>query len=229
MRKDTQYKKELDSYLIDPLVELAVRERPHQKLESDDHFRLRLKRKIHHSFNDFIKRFEAGIAALKNHKKWPHDERFKKASELLHDKGKLEEQIQQNKTLQEILHFTDQELASFYADGWEYYHQKHYVEASHIFLLLSQLNPKVGAFWSALGAAEEGRHELQDAMHAYLLAAELETHTLAPYLHGAKCLLLLNQKDEAKTVLKRAIERGTQETDLLKDQHIAETMLQAIK
>jgi len=225
----SKYEKEMYQCLVDPIIEAAAQERPHRELESDAHYKARLTKQIHHSFSDFKKRFKDGIKLLIQHKKWPHDDRFKKAAELLHDRAKWEAEISHGKTLQEIVQFSDQELATFYTEGWESYNRGAYDDASHIFLFLTQLNPKVGGFWSALGAAEEKKGDIQGAMNAYIFGAELETQTLAPYLHGAKCLLLLNKVEEAKAVLHRAIERAEEEHHLNKYKHTAEQMLKAIK
>jgi type III secretion system low calcium response chaperone LcrH/SycD len=229
MGNRNKYEKQLDQYLIDPILDAAAEERPQLELENNAHYKARLKKQIHHAFGDFKKRFQAGIVLLQQHKKWPHDDRLKKAAKLLHHHEKWEEEVNHGKTLQEIIQLTDQELADFYKEGWNSYQHHSYEEASHIFLLLTQLNPKVGAFWSALGAAEEKRGELEGAMQAYILASELETQTLAPYIHGAKCLLLLNKVEEAKKVLHRAIERAEENHQLKEHKHTAEQMLKAIK
>ena len=57
------------------------------------------------------------------------------------------------------------------------------------------------------GCIEEQCGNLADAKFSYLFAAELEEASLAPYLHAAKCLLKLDQAQEAITVLNRAMER----------------------
>ena len=225
----SNYEKEMYQYLVDPIVEAATQERPNKEHESDDHYKARLTKKIHHSFNEFKNRFKAGIKLLIQHKKWPHDDRFKKAEKLMQNHVEWDKEMSQGHTLQEILKFTDQELTTFYTEGWESHQRGAHEDASHIFLFLTQLNPKVGAFWSALGAAEEKLGDIKSAMQAYILASELETETLSPYLHGAKCLLLLNKIDKAKATLQRAIERAEKEPNLNEYKSIAEQMLKAIE
>lgn len=226
--KETKYEKELDEKVIHPIAEAAAKERANRTLETDAHFSARLRKQMHHSLHELKKHFQHGITILKKHKKWPQDERFEKVAEFLHDESKLNEEISQGKTIQELMQLTDEELVTFYTDGWESYQRESYKEAADVFLFLSIINPKVGSFWSALGAAEEKQGKLQDAVNAYIFAAELETQTLSPYIHGAKCLFLLHKNEEAKKVLHRAIERAEEEPHLKEYKKTAEQMLKLI-
>jgi type III secretion system low calcium response chaperone LcrH/SycD len=229
MKKHQKEDVHVNTYLIDPLVRAAVKERPHNSLESDKHFTDRLKKQLNRSLHDLQKRVKAGIALLEKHKKWPHDERLKKAAELLVDPSGSEERISHAECLQKIIGITDLEMTDFYTEGWDSHQRGAYQEAGNIFLLLTQLNPKVGSFWSALGAAEEKVGDTEGAAQAYIFGAEFELGTLAPYLHGAKCLLQLNKTSEARKVLERAIERAKEEPKLKEHLPIAEQMLRSIK
>lgn len=220
--------KEIISKLIDPLVAVAVEERPPSSLESNAQFHKRLKKSLLKSFHDFQDRLEDAVKILDHFGKWPNDARMEKTINFLQHREELEEEIRKGRTLQDIVQFTNEELINFYKVGLEMYNKQSYREASNIFLLLTQLNTKIAAFWSALGGAEEKCGELQEAMMVYLLAAELEVDTLAPYLHGAKCLLLLHRPEDAQKVLNRALERAEENQSLRQLKNKAQEMLKAI-
>jgi len=219
----------LEHYVIDPVVEQAVKDRPKTNLESDNLYRHRMKDQLKESLLKYQKRLLFGVEALSLHKKWPHDDRIKKGMELFSDPAQINTIVESGMTLQDILRFTKEELLSFYSVGLELYNRGAYHESSHIFLLLTQLNPFIAAFWSALGAAEDKSGDTQGALYAYLMAVELEENTLAPSLHAAKCLLLLNHPEEAKKILQLAIEKCEKNDALKNEKQKAEQMLLAIK
>lgn len=227
MKKLKRNVKEINNLLIDPIVNAAAAERPNRALESDAQYTKRMKNQINESFLGFKKRFENGISILERDKKLPQDERLSKATKMLNSNKRWIE-MNQLSTLQQSVGFSDEELATFFEDGRSCYDKGAFDEASDVFLVLTQLNPTIGAFWTALGAAEEKKGEIEDAKNVYLIGAELESLTLAPYLHGAKCLLMLNQVEQAKFVLRRAIERAHEEEQLKPFLETAEKMLNAI-
>jgi type III secretion system low calcium response chaperone LcrH/SycD len=226
--KLNQYEQAVFHNIIEPVVDAAVKERPKISLETDPHFNKRLKEQLKHSFKQFQHRLHAAIKLLAKHGTWPADEQHQKAWEILKDHKICSTKLEQGETLQEVLHFSDKELQNIYAEGWELQKHLRHEDASNIFLLLTLLNPKVGIFWLTLGIAEEMRGELQEALSAYLLAAELEFHTLDPYIHAARCLLILKRKDEAKKVLHDAIERAEEDAELKIFKKDIEHMLRSI-
>jgi len=214
--------------IIDPIVAQATDERPKTPLETDAHYAERLKKQLVQSLKHFQTRLQAAVKCLVDHHKWPKSVHREKILDLWQDQETWNNEIAKGKVLQEMIHCTDHELEVIYTLGFTLYNQAKYEDAGNIFLFLTQLNPKVGAFWSALGTAEERLGELKDAANAYLLAAELEFDTLSPYLHAAKCLLKLGRANDAKKVLQVAIDRSETESDLKKYQKDAEQMLQGI-
>lgn len=223
-----KYEKEITKHLIDPLVTAVEQEKGPSEFESAKHYHKRLKKQVIQSLHGFQERTQAGVAILEEQKKWPHDDRLETMTALLHDQRKLAEQMNQGKTLQQVLEFSDQELADFYTVGLENYQHGQYHNAGSIFMLLTQLNPYVGSFWLALGGAEEMDHDIQGAAYAYIFGSELEMQTLAPYLRGAQCLLQLNKVEEAKKLLHRAIARAGEEIALKGEQHLAKQMLKSM-
>lgn len=138
-------------------------------------------------------------------------------------------EIEQCKTLQDLFHFTNEELSNFYTTGVQLYNQSHYEDASNIFLLLTQLNPLISSSWSSLALAEEKRGELQDAVHAYLIAAGLEENTLTLYMDAIRCLLLLKKTEEAKRIIEIASHRAETEELLKKSKNELNEFIQQIK
>lgn len=213
--KKSDCEEQLQKQFIEPLVEAAVQEKPLQNLESPAHFQERLQHQITDALHTFQERFQAAIGILKNKGEWP-------------EIAFPEELPPPSTPLQEVFHLSDENLQAVYQEGWNCHQRGAYEEAANLFLLLTQLNPKIGAFWSALGAAEEKRGAIESAAHAYLFACELEQQTVAPYLHAAKCLVHLNRREKAEQVLQRALERSDQEPPLKVFKKFIEKMQQLI-
>lgn len=225
---DERVDKEITTKFIDPLVAIAAEDRPPSSLESQEEFQKRLQSSLLKSFHDFQDRLGEAVNTLDHHAKWPHDARMEKMQALLIHPETLEEELAKGRTLQEIVQFTNEESLTFYQVGLEMYNLKAYREACNIFLLLTQLNGKIAAFWSALGSAEEKCGELQEALMVYLLAAELETTTLAPFLHAAKCLIAMHRFEDAQKVLQRALERAEENPSLGQQKDKVQAMLKGI-
>ena len=225
MKKIKESDEAVGTHVIDSLVQELVKERKSGELETDEHFTARWKSELHKSWDQFKARVKSGLNILAKREKLHSDSRFQHSIELIENRVLLEESLKENKTLQEIFKFSDEEMVQFYEEGLASYQRENPEEASDVFMLLTQLNPKVGAFWLGLGAAEEKRGELKDAVNAYLLGAEIETRTLSGYLQGARCLLILDKKEKAREVLKRALERSDQESSLSKDKELVQEML----
>lgn len=186
---------------IDPIVALSVQERPETTLETKDAFRTRLKLQLEEHLNKFYRRLKNATQMLCRVGKISWDERSNKMLKLLISPKAWEEELAKGKLLYEMLERTNEELLSMYEVGLEFYNRGAYEEAADIFLLLTQLNPKIASFWTALGAAEEGRKEFQEAATAHLFAAELQKETLDSYMQAIKCYHKLNRIDEIRKIL----------------------------
>jgi len=204
----SKYAKQLEKSFIDPIVEEAVKERLHNLLETEKHYKARLKHSIKDGLHKFQHRLKSAVKALNHHHAWPDKERFAKTIDLLEHQENFAKELEKGHLIQEVIGFTNDEMHHFYEVGYQAFSRKAYEEAGNIFLFLTQLNPTISAFWSALGAAEEGCGEIADAAKAYIFAAELDDHTIASYLQAAKCYLILHQLDEAKKILERSLERA---------------------
>lgn len=107
-------------------------------------------------------------------------------------------ELEQGKTIQELVPFTHTELATFCKEGMERYNKGLYDDAGNIFLFLTQMNPKAGMFWQYLGMTEYQLNHIQTALQSFILAEELETTTLVSYLYAAKCLISLGKRKRQK-------------------------------
>jgi type III secretion system low calcium response chaperone LcrH/SycD len=215
--------------LITPLVLAAADERTKTELENRNHYINRLKEQLKGSFRELQTRLKTAVQHLINQGLWPlPDERYQAAMELFCDETKLKEKINQGKFLQEILHFTNEEIANFYVEAVELFHRAHYQDACHVFLLLTQFNPMISHFWTGLALSEEKCGELQEAFNAYLFAAGLAEDTLVPYMDAARCLILLNRKEDAKKLLQEAYHRAEAEEQLASFKKDIQTQLASI-
>lgn len=227
-RQSNEYKSIVEEIFIDPLVELAVEERPKTALESEEHFKKRLKNKLTNSLKHYQGIVTEAINTLKHHGKWPNAQHFKQLAEKLSPDQSWQKENSENTVLQNYLGITDEELQSFYQVGSDLYQRGSFKEAGHIFLLLTQLNPKVAAFWMAFAIVEDKVGQIEIALYAYLWAAELDHSSFTAYPQAAKCCLLLQQPELAKKILHHALARCHENNASNNDTQKIEQMLQAI-
>lgn len=217
---------DLDQFLIDPLLQAVYSEKEPSLLESETHYKARLKAQMHGAFEIFQKRLQKGLQILKQQKKLPscfQDEIF---LNVLNNPEKIAEDWSRGIALQETLQITDEEMLLCYQEGRKKYDHHAYREASDVFLVLCQLNPKVSAFWVAFGSAEEKCGDSESASRAYILAAELDSESLTAYVQAAKCLLELKRVEKARALLELALERAVENPLLAATQPLVEKMLQ---
>ncbi len=197
----------LNQQAVEPLIQMAIQETAPNRIESDKEFAGRLRKSLYTSFHHFQKKIRMGIKILARSHTIRSPDRLKKIDNSL---NRIEhwETSDNAITFQKIFHITDEEMAQFYQIGIDQLHGNCTEEASAIFLLLTTLNPKVSSFWLALGLAEEKRGEMEEATKGYLLAGELDKNNIRPYVYAAECLIALRHAEQAKEVLKRALERS---------------------
>lgn len=217
--------KTIEDIFIDPLVQVALDERPKSHLENEEHFTQRMKAQLIASFEKFQNILLEAINTLQQQGHKSIAERLQQFSEKSASMDYWKDEKRQNMSLQDHLGISDEEMISYYNVGNDLYHHGAFKEASHIFLLLIQLNQSVATFWMALGVAEDTMGHLENALQAYLFAAELDNASLAAYVQAAKCFYALHHPDHAQKVLQRALERENNDP---KNRHKAEEMLAAL-
>ena len=94
-----------------------------------------------------------------------------------------------------------------YALAYQFYQQRHYQEASHLFRLLVECSPHEGKFWKGLGASLQMQKDYEEALNCYCCCAQLSPqYQQDPYLYvqTADCYFALNQKEAGLKALEAA-------------------------
>lgn len=127
-------------------------------------------------------------------------------SEKLQDPAVVIQYLEQGKTLQEILGYTEDKVEEFYQKAKILFERQEYEQAKEGFMFLVTLNPYVHAFWLGLGMAEELCHHFHEALRAYGMAIFTDPTNPLPYYHAATCHQALNDSNHARQSLEFAIE-----------------------
>lgn len=199
-------------------------------LSSPEVKKKQLVKQSHQALDDFLKRIEHAVSLLKD------DPRFQEiaSQEGLIDKIepllKLNpEDLKDNPViLQNVMGIPDDEMIAIYDKAREHFDKKHLKEAGDLFLLLTQLNPKVGAFWVALGTVEEAKESLDFAAVSYAMALEVGD-SYEPALGCARCLSALKHPVQAKEVLDKAIDHAKHNDGPAEFIHKANTLKHSIR
>jgi tetratricopeptide (TPR) repeat protein len=207
------YAKQVTTMVIDPLIDQYVKEANEAGQKTTAEEKQRIQKQLLTSFEGMRERLQSGVRYLDESGIKIHNHTFHEIFEKF-DAVKYSEALEQGTTIHEFLELNDDDLLRCYSEGLGLFERHNYHEAGNIFFVLTQINPKVSAFWSALGAAEEHCNEWQGAVQAHLFAAEINTTTLQPYLQCAQCLIHMHRSEEAKTILERALARAEEEPDL---------------
>lgn len=109
------------------------------------------------------------------------------ALEKIQDPMILKQQIEEGKTFQEILGYTDQVMNNFYKAAYNYFQKQQYTRASEAFTFLTTLNPTVFNYWLGLGMAEQMCEEYHSALLAYAMAAMVDVTNPIVHYHTASC------------------------------------------
>lgn len=147
----------------------------------------------------------------------------KKAKTKLKNKKLLKKELAQGKSAQEIMGFSDEVMAKFYAAAYRLFEHKKYVDAADAFLFLVTLNPYRHDYWLGLGMATQMCHDFESAIDAYEMASICDIVNPVPYLYLAKCLFAIHDRSSALQALDLAIETADDiiEYEDLKRQAIA--------
>lgn len=223
-----EYKKSINKLIIDPLVDVAVAERPHTNLGNAEHFKQRVKAQLINSIDQYQKMMTDAILILETHAHKHLAERLQKVYAKAGKEAFWQNENSIDSTIQDLVGISDEEIISYYNVGSQLFKSGAYHDACHIFTLLTQLNPKATTFWMALAIAQEKLHEYEIAVYSYLISAELDETSTTCYLHAARCLVQLHQPEEAKKVLQHALERINEQPNLKSEQAKINNMLNSI-
>jgi len=126
--------------------------------------------------------------------------------EKLKDTRLLTQELESDKSVQEIIGFTDLTMAKFYKTAYFLFKDKNYKDAANAFLFLANLNPQHAGYWIGLGMATQMCHDYETAIDAYELAACIEISNPVPYFYLAKCLFAIHERENSLEALNLAIE-----------------------
>lgn len=113
--------------------------------------------------------------------------------------SKKEEELKAN--LQLELGVTDDEIVKWYQCASDLIDKNLLDDAINAFLVLIAFNPRVAAFWIALGIAQEQSDQMEVAAQSYLMAVLANSDDLMPALDSIGCYCALGQIDRAKSIL----------------------------
>lgn len=145
------------------------------------------------------------------------------AKKKLKNKALLKRELAKGKTAQEILEFSDETMAKFYAAAYHLFEKGHFADSEKAFLFLVTLNPKNHEFWLGLGMSSQMCGRYEEAIDAYELAAYYKIESPVPYFYLAKCLFAIHDRDSALKALDLAVEYAADQVEF------AELKIQAIK
>lgn len=118
----------------------------------------------------------------------------------------LKKQLAQERHPQDILGFSNDTMDKFYLAAKELFQNKHYKDAADAFLFLATLNPTHYDYWLGFGAATQWCGEYENAIDAYEMAALCQLNNPIPYLHLAKCLFSIHDRESALQAIEMALE-----------------------
>jgi type III secretion system low calcium response chaperone LcrH/SycD len=141
--------------------------------------------------------------------------------EKLQDPEYFGQQIQEGKSLQEILEFSDEKLEIFYQQASRLYQKNRFKESIEAFTFLTTLNPFVANFWLGLGMSEQRLEEYSDALLAFAMAMMADPASPLPHYQTALCYRAMGEKESALGALELALMRsGDNEWQHLKEKII---------
>ncbi len=137
----------------------------------------------------------------------------KETKAKLKDKQALEQDLLTDKSPQEILDLSEEEMAKCYQIAYHLFEEKRYEEAVDAFFFLATLNSYRSDYWLGLGMATQLLHDYEVAIDAYELAALCDLSSPVPYFYLAKCLFAIHDRENALQALDLAIETAGDSTE----------------
>lgn len=129
----------------------------------------------------------------------------KEALERMKDPQVLMQMVEEGKTFQEIIGYTEDTMEKFYKGAHNLFQQQKYREAADAFIFLTTLNPYMHNYWLGLGMSEHLNQDYQGALLAYGMAILSDTQNPLPHYHSAGCYQALDDQDSMLTCLDLAI------------------------
>lgn len=146
-----------------------------------------------------------------------------KVKAKLKNKELLKKELEEGKTAQEIIGFSDATMAKFYKAAYRLFEHRRFQDAANAFLFLATLNPYNHEYWLGLGMASQLSQDYESAIDAYELAAICDIESPIPYFYLAKCLFAIHDRESALQALDLAIETAGNSQEFAELRQQAET------
>jgi|GEM_PF-799712 len=106
-----------------------------------------------------------------------------------------------SETLQKAFGISPYEMEEIYSTAYIHYQEDHFLEACTGFRWLTLLNPFIVKYWMGLAASLQLLEKYEKALHAYAVAALLDSENPYPHFHAYECYVDLDNKEEAEKAL----------------------------
>ncbi|MDP1834865.1 MAG: SycD/LcrH family type III secretion system chaperone [Chlamydiales bacterium] len=147
----------------------------------------------------------------------------REALERLNDADLLREYVEDGKSFQEILGYSDETMEQFYNAAYSLMQKHRYKEASDAFVFLTTLNPFVPEYWLGMGMCEQINQDYEQALVAYSMVVIGDRYQPLAHYHSAACHHALGDNNAALRSLEKAITLAEGEPEF------ADTLEQAIR
>lgn len=141
----------------------------------------------------------------------------------LQDPKLLRQHIQEGKSFQDILGYSDATMEKFYQAAYNLFQKQKFKEAAEAFTFLTTLNPEMHNYWLGLGMAEQRLEEFHGALLAYAMAMMSDVTNPVPHYHSANCYRALLDDANAIVSLDQAIQQAgdSEEHQEIRDRAVA--------
>lgn len=151
-------------------------------------------------------------------------------------KGKVKEEelqalqsyFKEGGTWSHLLELKPSEVEEVYRVGHEFYEEREFDKALGAFATLIQLNPYEAKYWIAIGASLQGKAEYEGAKAAYEVALAIEEENCSALFYSAQCAYLLEQREEARTLLEKLLLSSAKQETPSSHAALAEQILRMI-
>lgn len=117
------------------------------------------------------------------------------ALEKIKDPELLRKQIEEGKTFQEILGYSQETMDKFYAAARQLFQKQEYRDSADAFIFLSTLNPYVPTYWLGLGMSQQLEGEYQASLLAYGMVMLTDPKNPVPHYHSAVCYKAIGERE----------------------------------
>lgn len=124
----------------------------------------------------------------------------------LSDPEVLKRYVEEGKTFQEIIGYSDETMHKFYLAARALFEAQRYKEASDAFLFLTTLDPFSSTYWIGMGLCEQVNEDYQSALVAYGMAVLSNQDDPYAHYYSASCYYGLRDYDNAFNSIEQALQ-----------------------